>query len=307
MTTAVKRHKGIVVPLVTPADEQGRLHTDGMRRVLERVVSAGCHVLVLGTTGEAPSVPPECRLPAVRTAVQTAAGSVRVYAGIGSDCPAVSLDAGRHYAEAGCDAVVAYPPSYYPLSPSDIERHFEWLADRLPVPLMLYNIPATTHMSIPLDTLDRLSRHPNIVGFKDSERDLDRQRRAVALWRGRDDFFFFTGAAAYGAQAVLDGADGVVPSLANYHPALYGMLFEAARRGDKEKALALQTRADELSQVLQAGRSLGKALAALKVALNTLGLCGDHMFPPLAPLERQEKEELARQLAALDERPAEAR
>src|SRR5207247_5515458 len=128
----------------------------------------------VGTTGEAASIhEPENRKLVVAT-VKHVAGRATVYAGISGNCFRESLDDAAAYQQAGAKAVVAHMPSYYPLSDADIEAYFLRLADGVPLPLVLYNIPVTTHHSIALDSVEKLRRHPNIVAIKDSSGDRPR-------------------------------------------------------------------------------------------------------------------------------------
>ena len=91
-------------------------------------------------------------------------------------------------------------------------NYYKNLADNIKGPLMLYNIKATTHMSIPVEIIRRLSMHPNIVGLKDSERDLERMEACISISKGREDFAYFCGWAAQSAHSLELGADGIVPS-----------------------------------------------------------------------------------------------
>ena len=83
---------------------------------------------------------------------------------------------------------MAHLPSYYPLTTDHMITHYEMLADRSSLPIMIYNILSTTHMSIPLDVIEKLSHHPNIIGMKDSERDLDRMKQSAKMFSNRKDF-----------------------------------------------------------------------------------------------------------------------
>lgn len=284
----MKKYSGIVVPLITPVSEHLRADEEALARITERVVSEGCHPFVLGTTGEASSVHPEDRLKLVTSVVKQTAGCAIVYAGIASNCPDESIEYGKCYFDVGVDVVIAHPPHYYPLSPDDMFRYYNYLADKLPGPLMIYNIPVTTKISVPLDIVEKLSHHPNIVGLKDSEKDPDRQRTASTWWRERTDFSFFTGVGALCAEAIRWGADGAVPSSGNIEPRLYRELFDAARNGEEQQALSFQTCADALSQIYQKDRTISQSLAALKAIVATQRICSAKMLPPLAPVSDAE-------------------
>jgi 4-hydroxy-tetrahydrodipicolinate synthase len=164
---------------------------------------------------------------------------------------------------------------------------------------MIYNIPATVHMSIPLDVIDVLSQHPNIVGLKDSERNEERLQTALQWWAQRTDFSYFAGWAAQSAQSLLKGGDGIIPSTGNFAPGVYDELYKSATTGDQEKAFELQKQSDVLGNVYQGGKTLGESLWALKVLMKKEGLCDTYMMPPLHQLSREEEQKVINSLEAV--------
>jgi 4-hydroxy-tetrahydrodipicolinate synthase len=286
--------------MVTPVTSSGELDADAAGRLIEWMVRGGVHgVFVLGTTGEAASLPLPARRELARLAVECAAGRCLVYAGIGSNCLEESVAAGREYLAMGAHAVVAHLPAYYAITPADMVAYYRLLADRLEGPLVLYNMPPTTHMSIPLDALRELSEHPHIVGVKDSENDLRRLHDVIAAFRGRPDFAVFVGPSVHAAETLAAGADGVVPSSGNLAPHLWRRLHDEARAGRSAEAAAVQKQLNAIARVYQDGRTLGQMLAGLKVALEAKGLCGPAMLPPLRTLEVAERRRIRDELASL--------
>ena len=158
---------------------------------------------------------------------------------------------------------------------------------------MLYNILATTHMSIPLEAVMLLADHPNIVGLKDSERDLERMSACVSFSKQREDFSYFCGWAAQSAHALQLGADGIVPSTGNFVPGMFKKLYDAAISGDMATAMRLQEETDEIARIYQKGRTLGQSLAALKVMMQLRGLCQPWMLMPLSRLSEEEEQAVA--------------
>lgn len=292
--------RGVVVPVVTPSTPDSRLDADGAHRVLQHVVEAGAHPFVLGTTGEGCSVPLADRHELVRLALEVAGGRVPVYASISDNCLSTSLELADRFFEWGVAAVVAHVPHYYPLDEVAIHRYFETLAEKLPGPLVLYNIPATTHHWIPLDVAEALSHHPRVVGLKDSGRDLERLREASQRWKNRGDFSLLIGWAAKSVDGLRWGAQGLVPSTGNVVPGMFQELYEAAVAGDWEAAERWQKRTDAIASIYQEGRTLSQSLAGLKGMLHLMGLCGPHVFPPLQPVGQEELEQLRSKMASLD-------
>jgi 4-hydroxy-tetrahydrodipicolinate synthase len=220
-----------------------------------------------------------------------------VYAGIASNCLSASIEAAKKYFDLGVDAVVAHLPSYYPLAPDNMLRYFEDLAERVRGPLLLYNIPITTHISIPLDVIEKLSHHPKIVGLKNSENDPERMEEESRMCRDRSDFAHLCGCAVLSAKALLAGSDGVVPSTANFAPKPYREMYDAAVRGDADTTNRLQEETNELGKIYQKGRILSQSLPALKVIMSELGLCGDNVLAPLYRVSAEERAAIKDQLA----------
>ncbi|WP_431210785.1 dihydrodipicolinate synthase family protein [Puia sp. P3] len=276
-----KKYGGVVVPMVTPLNGDYSLDVVAVERLLLLFRQHGVQPFVLGTTGEASSMPAGLKQEFVRVAGRVKKAGDVLYVGIGSNCLADSVEAAKFAFGAGADVVVATLPSYYMLTEAQMEGYFERLASQAGGPLIIYNIPATTHHTIPVSVIDRLSHHHNIVGAKDSERSEERLSASLKLWSGRRDFSHFLGWTAKSGEALLGGGDGLVPSTANFAPALYRDMLEAAAQGDREKVGALQALSDELGNSYQAGRLLGESLAALKRIMEKEGLCGATMMPPL--------------------------
>jgi dihydrodipicolinate synthase/N-acetylneuraminate lyase len=299
-TRHLSPHHGVIVPMVTPITPDGDLDELAVRRIVDHVIAGGVHgVFVLGTTGENTSVPAAMRERLVAAAVEHIGERARVYAGVGSNCLADSVAAADTYARLGVGAVVAHLPAYYALNAEEQLAYFGALADRINLPLLLYDIPATTHMVIPVDVAERLSRHPNVVGIKDSGGDIAHLAALLErLGDARPDFAVLVGASALSAQGLALGADGIVPSQGNLVPALCRALVDRAVAGDRDEAGAHQRRLDALTQLFVAGRSLAQSLGALKAMMGALGLCGPDVLPPLRPLPLEERETLQRQFLA---------
>jgi Dihydrodipicolinate synthase/N-acetylneuraminate lyase len=294
------KHRGVIVPMATPFTATGELDEPAAERLVVHLASQEMGVFVLGTTGECASIPPAARTRLVEIAVKTAAGRVPVYAGIGDNCLNESIDNGRAWLKLGVNAVVAHLPSYYLLSASEMQACFTLMAEKIAGPFVLYNIPQTTRMSLPLDVVQPLADIPNIIGFKDSENAPGRLERTAELFAGRPDFAIFMGASVLSAKALRHGFDGLVPSSGNIAPALWRDLYRAALDNRWEQAEELQRRLDAVAAVFQRDRSLGQSLAALKVCLETLGLCGPAVLPPLIPLDPSAREAVQRELNSLD-------
>ena len=288
-----KKYHGVVVPMVTPVTSQGEIDTMAVGRIMEFLAKNDVAPLLLGTTGEGNSVSRKDGLLLVEAAVKVAKGRVKVYAGLTGNCFAEQIAQAEAYTQAGADVIVATLPTYYTLTPQQMYEYYCRLADAITGPLMLYNILATTHMSIPIDIVRLLIDHPNIVGLKDSESNLPRMNEIISFTRDREDFSFFCGCAALSAETLALGADGIVPSGGNFIPPLYAQLYQAAINREAEKAAQIQLVTADICSIYQKDHTLGESLTALKVMMQTLGLCEPWMLMPLSRLPKEQEEIIA--------------
>ena len=299
-TSLQKSHRGVIVPMVTPLTARGKLDKRAVGRLVEHLQKGGVHgVFVLGTTGEGPSVPNPMREALVRLVVECARQRLLVYANVSDDSASRSIRAGNLYLRLGVDAVVAHAPARYERQPAAAREYFAELIGRLDGDLILYNMPLTTHVSLPVDICDDFARRARVIGMKDSENNQARHDSLLERIGRLDSFSFFVGTGPLMANGLMRGARGIVPSVGNIAPALCRELYDSATRGDSKRTATLNRRFLELAQVYQKGRTLMESLGALKGAMSCLGLCGPHVFPPLSPIAPGERVMLAAELARL--------
>lgn len=287
-----KKYQGVVVPVVTPLTKDFNLDHGAVERIFEHIRSGACMPFILGTTGEASSLSLSLKQDYIRRAAAKKSNE-KLFVGIGSNCLQDSIHLAKFAFDAGADVAVATLPSYYQLSDDQIKKYFVQLADSIAGPLIIYNIPSTTHHSISLAIADELSRHENIVGIKDSERSEERIKESLRLWSGRADFSYFLGWAARAAYAIQQGADGIVPSTANLFPGVYKDMWHVVRIGDS--GVDTQLISDRIGEIYQRKRNLGDSLAALKVLMNYHNLCERWMMPPLQRLSPDEEKALIKE------------
>jgi len=294
-----KQYAGVVVPMVTPVRD-GAVDLEAVHTIIRSFAEAGVHALVLGTTGEGNLVSQGETILLTDAAVEAAEGKIRIYAGVTGLCLKEQISQIEGFARAGADVAVAILPSYYALTEEQMVDYYTALADASPLPVMLYNILATTHLSIPVEAVRKLAEHPNIVGLKDSERDLERMAACIDIARDREDFSYFCGWAAQSAHSLELGADGIVPSTGNFVPKHFRALYDAAVEGDMEEAQRLQEVTDDMAKVYQQGRPLGQQLAALKGIMEQCELCGREMLPPLTMLPEAEYKKIIEQITEFE-------
>lgn len=276
-----KRFSGVVVPMATPFHDDLTVDVESAAKIIRLFARHNIDPLVLGTTGESSSIDEKESIRLVEAAVNARSEGQLIYAGIVCNQVQEIIRRGNSCVDAGADAVVVTLPSYYILTPGQMESFYKKIADEISGPLFMYNIKATTQMSIPADVIARLSKHPNIYGLKDSERDEIRMKLLIETYKDREDFSYFCGWGAQSAGSLQLGADGIVPSTGNIVPELYGKLYEAAMKQDWNNCFDHQRQTDEIALLYQKDRTLGESLAKLKQLMYEKGLCGTTMMPPL--------------------------
>lgn len=293
------KHHGAVVPMVTPVTSTRELDESAVDRLVDSLIEGDVQgIFVLGTTGEGAYVPAAFRRQLVQRVASRVDGKCLVYAGLG-DLKAGNFEVANDYFRAGADAVVAHPPISTPVPNGELAAWYQTLLKHTDGPLILYNIPSTTGVSIPLDTVEKLAAHSKVAGVKDSENNPKRHAELLKRLGNRPGFAIFIGVGALMAQGLKQGADGIVPSVGNLIPKVCHDLCVSAQRGDWVAAEKHAARMDAVAALYQKGRTLSESLAALKTALHHRGVCAPCVLPPLMPLSPDEQEFLRNQMSML--------
>lgn len=285
----IKKYNGVVVPMVTPFRTDLSIDLDAVGVLVNHLIEGGCHPFVLGTTGESSSISFESKVALVKKTVEVAKGKAVIYAGVSGNCFQESLEQAKAFTDLGVDVLVAHVPYYYPLNQNHILNYYQQLASAIELPLIVYNMPMTTNMSIDLETADELSKHPNIVGYKESERGEERMAKAIGLWKDREDFSYLLGWAAKSYEGMLLGADGLVPSTGNLTPELYSTIYHAVLAGDNQSAQKAQEKSDAISKIYQENQMLVNAIPILKCLLEKNNLCSKEVLLPMIRVSAAEE------------------
>jgi 4-hydroxy-tetrahydrodipicolinate synthase len=273
---------GIVPPLISPLDAAGEPDGGALTALVEHVLAGGCRGLfVLGGCGEGAWLTAPQRLAVIRAAVAAAAGRAPVLAGVMLPSTRTAIEAARQAADAGADAVVVGSPYYFAVDGAAQQRHVEAVLAATPSPVLLYNIPQSTHHALAAETVAALAAHARVLGLKDSAGDFAAFQRFVAIRRHRPAFRVLQGHEALAAASLLQGGDGLVPGLANVAPALFVALREAAAKGDAPTCTRLQETIEDLGTL----HAQGHWLPALKAACAALGFGTGVPVAPLAPAD----------------------
>ena len=279
---------GLIPPMVTPLDAKRRLDKKGTKNMVNHLLKGGVDgVFLLGTTGEGPHLSYAIREKLVKTVCGFVKGRVPVLVGITeTDLDDAVAFAARCKAH-GAAAVVAAPPYYFKLTQAECVAWFTEMADRLPLPLVIYDMPAHTDTVIEPATIAKLAAHLNIIAMKDSSSVIALFNKfRVALEPFAEKFSLFMGPDEAMGEAVLMGADGGVCTGANLWPAQFKAMYLAAKAGEIENVRRLQ-RFTTMSSYLLYGLGQGQIgfLKGVKCALAEMGLIQNVLAAPFVPFD----------------------
>lgn len=285
--------------MITPSTASGALDEAALDRVVDAMLAGGVEgIFVLGTTGEGAHVPPAFRRRLVERTAARVQKRALVFAGLG-DLKTSQFAEVNEFFHAGADAVVAHPPIVQKVVPEKLQGWYQTLLDQSEGPLLIYNIPSTTGVSIPLDAVEKLLGHPRLAGVKDSENNPQRHEELLRRFGGLKFFSVFIGVGALMEKGMKAGADGIVPSVGNLIPEVCHQFCVAAKKADWATVEKLFTRMNAVALLYQKGRTLHESLAALKAAMNCLGLCSPEVQSPLRRVSEAELEKIRQEMAEL--------
>ena len=295
---------GVVPPVVTPDTPDHQLDVVSFERSINRLIEAGVDGLFfLGSSGEVVFATDERRDQIVREAVRIVDHRVPVLVGIIDTETERVLEHGRRALALGVDALVATAPFYALGGPADVEEHFRILHQELDAPLFAYDIPVCVHTKLPWKMLARLGAEGVLAGVKDSSGD-DVSFRYLVQENEKNGhpLTLLTGHEIVVDGALLSGADGSVPGLANVEPEGYVRMWKAAQEGNWAEAKREQDRLNEISHIFDVTTGVqgyGAGVGAFKCALNLMGIFDSDQMPrPVKPLDDQNREAIKQVLVA---------
>ena len=295
---------GVVPPVVTPDTPDHQLDVVSFERSINRLIEAGVDGLFfLGSSGEVVFATDERRDQIVREAVRIVDHRVPVLVGIIDTETERVLEHGRRALALGADALVATAPFYALGGPADVEEHFRILYQELDAPLFAYDIPVCVHTKLPWKMLARLGAEGVLAGVKDSSGD-DVSFRYLVQENEKNGhpLTLLTGHEIVVDGALLSGADGSVPGLANVEPEGYVRMWKAAQEGNWAEVKREQDRLNEISHIFDVTTGVqgyGAGVGAFKCALNLMGIFDSDQMPrPVKPLDGQNREAIKQVLIA---------
>ena len=273
---------GSIVALVTPMATDNAVDFKSLQCLVEWHINAGTDaILILGTTGESPTILDAEREQIIKRIVDQVDSRIPVIAGTGSNATAHTIELTRRAMECGVDACVLVTPYYNKPTQEGLYRHFKAVADAVPVPQILYNVPSRTGCDLLPETVIRLTTLPNIIGIKEASGEVDRVK---TILNGCEDAFdIYAGNDDVGLEILLTGGKGIISVTANVAPALMHELCVAAISGKVDVAKRLNNQLTNLYKAL----AVETNPIPCKWALTRMGKIHQGIRLPLVSLSEQ--------------------
>jgi 4-hydroxy-tetrahydrodipicolinate synthase len=285
---------GCGTALVTPFVQGGALDEKGVRRLARRQIDAGIHFLVpCGTTGETPTLTMDERARIVEIVVEEAKGRVPVLGGAGGYNTHEVIESAHRMRAAGADGLLSVTPYYNKPTPDGLFEHYKAIAEAVPLPIVVYNVPGRTGVNVDVATIVRLSAIPNIIGVKEASGNVTQMCeicRAVP-----DDFLVLSGDDALTLPVMSVGGHGIVSVASNEMPAEMSRMVELAESGDFAGARRLHHRLLPLMQI----NFVESSPIPVKSAMAAMGLLEEIYRLPMVPPRPASRERINKVLADL--------
>ena len=285
--------KGLGVALVTPFMENGAIDFAAVAKIVDNLIAGGVdYILVLGTTGETPTLSADERKALIRFVRDRVAGRVKLMVGVGGNCTHDVVKTLRTWDLRGYDAVLSVNPYYNKPNQEGLYQHFKAIAEASPLPVMLYNIPGRTGVNMAPETIARLATDcDNIIGVKEASGNLEQMEQIKALTPS--DFLLISGDDGLTVEVVKRGGVGVISVLANAYPAETKEVVSLALDGNTEEAeQKLKALDGIIASLFEEGNPVG-----VKTALYLKGVCTNTMRLPLVPGSEALQAKLKSQIA----------
>lgn len=275
---------GILVPVVTPCDQQGQVDTQGLISVCNEMTGLGCKgIFALGSTGRGPWFDRRDRIKICKAAVSAKKEDTTIFAGVMASGLNDMLENAKAMADAGADIAVMTAPGYFEYSQDEIKNIFLRFIDQSPLPVLVYDIPDFTGVKLDEGLISDLVQHENVVGIKDSSGDRERFLSLLDHFKARDDLYVFQGKEILLAESMLSGASGFVVSLIQIDPLPFVRLWEYAQAGNTEKVYEIQSYISRLqdcvTECMSRRPQTSTLFRLLGLALKARGVCENTSMP----------------------------
>jgi 4-hydroxy-tetrahydrodipicolinate synthase len=282
---------GSLVAIVTPMLADGALDLPSLKSLIDWHVQEGTDgIVIVGTTGESPTVDVEEHCLLIKSAVEFAAGRIPVIAGTGGNSTKEAIELTEYAKKVGAKYSLSVVPYYNKPMQEGLYRHFRAIVEACDLPMILYNVPSRTVADLANDTVLRLAQVPGIVGIKEATSNVERV--SDLLRRKPRDFLVYSGDDITALSYIMLGAHGVISVSANVAPRAVHEMCAAAMKGDFAKAIEVNNRLMSLNRNL----FLETNPIPVKWALHRMGRIAPGIRLPLTPLDARHHETLAETL-----------
>lgn len=272
---------GSLVAIVTPMKESGEVDYQALERLVDwHLENETDGLVILGTTGEAPTIEPDERKEIIERIVAQVDEQIPVIVGTGANATNHAIHLTRQAMELGADATLLVTPYYNKPTQEGLYQHFKTIAEAVPIPQILYNVPSRTGCDLLPETVVRLGHFPNIVALKEATGDLERLKKLAGTNCQMD---FFSGDDSSSMEFMLAGGKGVISVIGNIAPKLVHQMCVAALEGDRSEAEKLKNQMALLNQTLY----LESNPIPVKWVLAEMGLIPPGIRLPLTPLDQK--------------------
>jgi len=286
---------GAAVALVTPFNEDGSVNYEELGRLIDYQIENGTDALVIaGTTGESSTLSEAEHVDVIRYAVEHTAHRVPVIAGTGSNDTATAVMLSQEAEKIGADALLLVTPYYNKTTQNGLYVHYKTIAESVKIPIILYNVPSRTGMTIEVDTAARLAEIDNIVAMKDAVGNISYTANLIA--RCGDSLTVYSGNDDQIVPMMSLGAKGVISVLSNVMPQETHDLCAAALAGDFAKAAEMQLKYLSLIHAL----FIETNPIPVKEAVNRIGFCAGECRLPLYQMSEAHSALLEKEMRQLN-------
>ena len=274
--------KGVIVPLITPFNEDYSIDFNGLNWIVNYVIERGVNgIFPYSTTGEFVHLKPREGIEIVKHVLENAHGAVKIIPGISANTTIESIELGKEMEDLGVDGVITTPPFFFKLKEKHLEYHFSTIARKVDLPIIIYNIPSLTGNPIPVHIYAKLAKEfSNIVGAKVTYDSVAYIKNLILELKSiRPDFSILTGLDDHFLNTLILGGDGGIMACANFAPEIHVNLFKAFKEGNYEKAFEYHRKLSQLVRIYEYASSFPSAIKTVLRLMNAP--IKDVVRPPL--------------------------
>lgn len=283
--------EGCATAIVTPMNADGSVNEQRFRELVEEQIKGGIDALVVcGTTGESAVLNHAEHVRVIEIAVQQNAGRVPIIAGTGSNDTAYAVELSKEAIALGADALLMVTPYYNKTSQAGLIAHYNYVADRVDAPIIVYNVPSRTGVNIKPETYLELSKHKNIVAAKEANGDISSVLKTISLCG--DNLAVYSGNDDQTVPMMALGAKGVISVISNILPNEFHTLAKSCLDGDFKKATEMSVKYSDLMDYM----FMDVNPIPVKEAMNLMGMGMGECRLPLVGLSEKNRETLKAEL-----------